>query len=101
MQTSQSFEEFYSYYLSEHTDRRNRFLHFLGGWLVLAVCAVSVVYGAWVLVYAPILGYAPAWFGHFAFEKNKPATFRNPLWSLIAFWLMFWQMLVGRLAILD
>lgn len=98
MQSCQRFEDFYPVYLSEHTDRRNRFLHFLSGWLVLAVCALSLAAGAWILLYVPIVGYVPAWFGHFVFEKNKPATFRNPIWSLVAFWVMFWQMLVGRLA---
>lgn len=98
MQSYQSFDDFYSAYLSEHTDRRNRFLHLVGGWLVLALCASSAVAGPWVLVYAPVVGYVPAWIGHFVFEKNKPATFRNPVWSFLSFWIMFWQMLVGRLA---
>jgi len=92
-----SFREFYPFYLSEHSDRNCRRLHFVGSTLVLAVVAVAAATGdaRWLLL-APVFGYGFAWVGHFAFEKNRPATFKQPLYSLAGDWVMYWDILRGR-----
>jgi hypothetical protein len=48
---------------------------------------------------APVAGYGFAWIGHFAFEKNRPATFRHPLYSLMGDWVMYWDVLRGKVKI--
>jgi hypothetical protein len=92
-----SFREFYPYYLGEHRDRTCRRLHFTGtsfaiGFIVLAARSGN----AWWLLAALVAGYAFAWVGHFFFEKNRPATFTYPLWSFMGDWVMWRDMLVGR-----
>lgn len=93
-----SFSEFYPYYLDEHKDRNCRRLHFVGSALVLLVLATAVVTQAWLWLLAlPVIGYGFAWVGHFVFEKNRPATFKHPLYSLMGDWVMFRDMLIGRI----
>jgi hypothetical protein len=93
-----SFREFYPFYLSEHRNRTCRRLHFIGSCCVLVVVAVVLAgASAWWLLLLPVIGYGFAWVGHFAFEKNRPATFRHPLYSLAGDWVMFWQILSGKL----
>ncbi|RFA27201.1 hypothetical protein CAI21_15245 [Alkalilimnicola ehrlichii] len=90
----QSFGEFYPYYLSEHRDRTCRRLHFVGSLLVLALIAYAVISANWwSLLLIPVVGYGFAWVGHFFFERNKPATFKYPLYSLIGDWVMFGDIL--------
>jgi hypothetical protein len=93
-----SFAAFYPEYLREHSNRTCRRLHFAGSVLVLAAIAAAIATRdpRW-LIAAPILGYGLAWTGHFVFEKNRPATFRRPLYSLIGDWVMFRDMLIGRI----
>ena len=94
----QSFREFYPYYLKEHRNLTCRRLHFIGSWLVLALLAYSLFSGVlWTLLLVPVVGYGFAWVGHFFFEHNKPATFRYPLYSLMGDWVMFKDILLGRL----
>ncbi|HTS53671.1 MAG TPA: DUF962 domain-containing protein [Burkholderiales bacterium] len=97
-QTYASFREFYPFYLSEHRDRTCRRLHFVGTSLGLA-CVVTAVAtaNAWFVLLGLVLGYALAWVGHFFFEKNRPATFRHPLYSFAGDWVMFRDILVGRI----
>ncbi|MEX1826618.1 Mpo1-like protein [Luteibacter sp. CQ10] len=92
-----SFGEFYPYYLGEHADVRCRRLHFAGSCVVLLVLALAVLTGrpAWLWL-APVAGYGFAWIGHFVYEKNRPATFRHPLYSLMGDWRMFFDILRGR-----
>jgi len=92
-----TFREFYPFYLSEHADRNCRRMHFAGSMLVLVVIAAACVTGElrWLWL-APLFGYGLAWIGHFAFEKNRPATFSHPLYSFAGDWVMFLDILRGR-----
>jgi hypothetical protein len=93
-----TFREFYPFYLSEHRHPVCRRLHFAGSALVLmAIAAALVTLNAWWLAAAPVVGYGFAWIGHLFFEKNRPATFRYPLYSFIGDWVMFGQILRGKL----
>lgn len=93
-----SFRDFYPFYLSEHANRVSRRLHFIGSCGVLVLIAVAILQGnAWWLLAALACGYGFAWIGHFFFEKNRPATFQHPLYSLMGDWVMFWQILTGKL----
>ncbi|WP_338519959.1 DUF962 domain-containing protein [Alteromonas gracilis] len=95
-----SFKEFYPFYLNEHSDATCRTLHFVGSWLVLAVIAMSIYLGNYALLWLiPVVGYGFAWVGHFFFEKNKPATFKHPLYSLIGDWVMFKDILIGKVSL--
>jgi hypothetical protein len=95
-----SFREFYPFYLNEHSDIRCRRMHFAGSTLVLAVITLALVTGnAWWLWLAPVAGYGFAWGGHFFFEKNRPATFRHPLYSLMGDWVMFKDICIGRISL--
>ena len=97
--TYQNFREFYPYYLSEHEDVNCRRLHFLGSWLVLIALALGIFISPWWLLAMPLVGYGFAWLGHFLFEKNRPATFKYPLYSLLGDWVMFGDILRGRVKI--
>jgi hypothetical protein len=92
-----AFRDFYPFYLTEHSNRTSRRLHFVGTAGVLAFVAFALVTrdARW-LIGAPLCGYGFAWLGHFMFEKNRPATFRHPLYSLIGDWVMFFDVLRGR-----
>lgn len=95
-----TFREFYRFYLSEHANRNCRRLHFVGTSLVIGVVAAAISSGnAWWLALAPLAGYGFAWVGHFAFEKNKPASFKRPLYSFIGDWVMYWDILRGRVTL--
>ena len=93
-----TFREFYPYYLSEHRNPTCRKLHFAGSTLVLLLLVAAIATQRWALLWLlPIAGYGFAWVGHFAFEKNRPATFRYPLWSFAGDWVMYAQLLTGRI----
>ncbi|RJG05706.1 DUF962 domain-containing protein [Noviherbaspirillum cavernae] len=93
----ESFADFYPVYLSEHSNRTCRELHFVGSTLAL-ICLVVLALTAnpWWLLGALACGYGFAWLGHLAFEKNQPMTFKHPLYSLMGDWVMYWQMLTGQ-----
>tara|TARA_R110000868_G_scaffold62922_4_gene189866 strand:+ start:35 stop:340 length:306 start_codon:yes stop_codon:yes gene_type:complete len=94
----QSFSEFYPYYLSEHQNLVCRRLHFVGSLLILCVLAYSLTTQQWQwLILLPFLGYGFAWVGHFFFEHNRPATFTYPFYSFLADWVMFKDILLGRI----
>jgi hypothetical protein len=95
-----SFREFYPFYLSEHSHRICRRLHFAGSLLVIAVVLVAIATrdARWLWL-APVIGYGFAWVGHFFFEKNRPATFKHPLYSLAGDWVMFWDILRRRVSL--
>ena len=92
----QTFSEFYSFYLSEHRDARCRRCHFLGTTLAIAAVVMALTVNPWFWLAAPFLGYGFAWIGHFGFEKNRPATFQYPLYSFLGDWVMFRDMITGR-----
>jgi len=93
-----SFREFYPYYLDEHRHRTCRRLHFVGSALVVLILLAAALTGHWRWLWLlPLAGYGFAWVGHYVFEKNRPATFKHPLYSLLGDWVMFWQMLRGKL----
>ena len=92
------FWQFYDYYLTQHANPVSRTLHFVGSTLVLvALAAVLATQAWWGFVLLPVIGYGFAWVGHFGFEKNKPATFGHPFWSLASDYVMWWQMLTGKI----
>ena len=92
-----SFAEFYPFYLSEHSNRTCRRLHFAGSSLGLVSLGLAFATGRpwWILV-GLLCGYAFAWIGHFGFEKNKPASFKRPLYSLLGDWVMYRDIWLGK-----
>ncbi|BCG23442.1 MULTISPECIES: Mpo1-like protein [Pseudomonas] len=93
-----SFAEFYPYYLQEHSNDVCRRLHYVGSLLVLSILAYALVTQQWLWLLAlPVAGYGFAWVGHFVFEKNRPATFKYPLYSLMGDWVMLKDAFTGRI----
>ena len=93
-----TFAEFYPFYLSQHQNKVCRQLHFVGSSLVLGLLAAYVLHGQlYFLIAMPVAGYGFAWVGHFFFEKNRPATFTYPFYSLMGDWVMYWDLLTGNL----
>lgn len=93
-----SFSEFYPFYLSQHAHPACRSLHFVGTLAVIVTAALAAATGRWALLWLmPVCGYGFAWLGHLLFEKNRPATFDYPLYSLLGDFLMFAQILTGTL----
>jgi hypothetical protein len=94
-----TFADFYPFYLSEHSNRTSRRLHFVGSSIALVLLALAVwTHSWWLVVVALLEGYAFAWVGHFFFEHNKPATFRYPLLSFMGDWRLWWDIVRGRIA---
>ncbi|MCH8686112.1 DUF962 domain-containing protein [Pedomonas mirosovicensis] len=94
----ETYDEFFLYYLREHARPATRRWHYAGTALVILAAAAILATGH--LIWLPILllaGYGPAWISHFFIEKNRPATFRHPFWSLISDFRMFGLWLTGRL----
>ena len=89
----QCFADFYPFYIKEHQNATSRILHVVGTGLVLSELIVLFALSAPVYFYIvlPLTGYGFAWVGHFFFEKNRPATFRYPFWSLRGDFLLFWE----------
>ncbi len=93
-----SFREFYPFYLGEHKNRTSRRLHVTGTLLALTLAAAALASGRLALLWAvPLAGYAFAWVGHFFFERNRPATFTHPLYSLRGDFRMAYEVLTGRI----
>ncbi len=93
-----SFSEFYPFYLSEHANPTCRRLHVIGTTLVIAVVISAVAtQNWWLLLLQPVIGYGFAWVGHFFFEKNRPATFKNPFYSLWGDFVMWKDVLTGKI----
>ncbi len=92
-----TFEEFWPHYLGEHRHPLNRALHFAGTSLVYVIAAMAIFRAPRFFFLAPVVGYGFAWVGHFLVERNRPATFTYPLWSLRGDFRMHARMLTGRL----
>jgi hypothetical protein len=94
----ETYAEFWDFYVAEHRQPLTRLLHFVGTSLGLVLLVWILRTGSWL--YLPVcfvVGYAFAWFSHFVIEKNKPATFKYPLWSFISDYKMMFYMLTGRM----
>ena len=100
MQTKKytSLKAFYPFYLTEHRSPISRALHFVGTGLFITLFISAFLTQNWIfLLYCPIVGYGFAWIGHFFFEKNKPATFQYPLYSLASDFIMFYHMITFQI----
>jgi len=94
-----AYRDFWPYYLREHANPRTRRIHFFGtGLAMLALFGALVTLNPWLLLAALLSGYGPAWYAHFFVEKNRPATFKYPVWSLVSDFRMAGLWALGRLA---
>lgn len=90
--TYTTFWDFYPYYLTEHARPINRAMHFVGTTLVIACFTIAVLLdNFWLFLLIPICGYGFAWAGHFMLEKNRPATFKYPFYSLASDFVMYYH----------
>lgn len=95
-----NYKEFYTFYLAEHSNKTCRLLHVIGTTIVLSLLFTAIYHSIpKLLVLIPVAGYGFAWVGHFFFEKNKPATFKYPFWSLISDFKMYFDILSGKIAL--
>ncbi len=95
----ESYRDFWPYYLQEHAKPATRGVHYFGTGLAVTSLAAALVTGVWWLgLVALVAGYGPAWFGHFVIEKNRPATFTYPFWSLISDFRMAFTWATGGLS---
>ena len=93
-----TFWDFYPYYLTEHSLPINRTLHFIGTGIVISLLIAGIVTGRpLVFICIPFAGYGFAWVGHFFLEKNRPATFTYPFYSLASDFVMFYHILTGQI----
>jgi hypothetical protein len=93
-----TFESFYPYYLSEHSNRTCRRLHFIGSILIVAAFSYVVLTRFWLgLLALPVIGYGFGWIGHAFFEKNVPTTSTYPVYSFCGYWRMVKDIAIGRL----
>jgi hypothetical protein len=98
--SASTFQEFYPLYLAEHSNRMCRRLHFVGSSAALG-CIIMLIgtrQPVWLL-YGLLAGYSFAWVGHFFIEKNKPASFKRPLYSFMGDWKMYWQIWQNKITI--
>ena len=93
-----SFKEFWPFYVAEHSKPGTRWMHLIGTVMGGVVMIYFIIYGPWWLFPLGLIpGYGAAWFAHFVIEKNKPATFRYPLWSFMGDYKMIAMMVTGRI----
>ncbi|MCU1350018.1 MAG: uncharacterized protein JWO56_3048 [Acidobacteria bacterium] len=92
-----SFADFWPYYVRAHARSQTRLLHAIGSTLALVMVGVALAVDLRLLIAAPLIGYAFAWYAHFFVEHNKPATFGHPFYSLFADYRMLFLMMAGRM----
>lgn len=98
MRAHTTFRSFWPYYLREHARPATRYWHYVGSTLaVLVLLGALATQTWWALLAVPVSGYFFAWVSHAFVERNKPATFTYPLWSLVSDYRMFGLFLAGRL----
>lgn len=94
-----SLKEFYPYYLSLHKKRGTRLMHAIGlSMALVCVGAFFAIWNPWLILMGIVLGYVPAWLSHFLIEKNRPATFAYPFYSIVSDFMMYKDILDGGLA---
>lgn len=92
------FKVFYKFYLKEHSNKMNRILHFTGTSLLLMILINALLTSEYInILYCPLIGYGLAWIGHYRFEKNRPTTFKYPIYSFAADFVMWWQLLTKKI----
>eukprot|EP00762_Andalucia_godoyi_P002585 ANDGO_03410.mRNA.1 hypothetical protein DICPUDRAFT_151843 len=92
-----SLQEFYPFYIGEHSKPLTKLFHFIGTFLVICIFLFSMwTENLGYLIYMPVAGYSFAWASHFFIEQNKPATFKYPTYSLASDFIMFYELLVGK-----
>ena len=93
-------KEYYKHYLTLHQNKTCRLLHFLGQWVTIFFAWFVISNWHWYfLPLIPFVIYPFAWSGHYFFEKNKPAAFSNPLYAKISDWMMFRDIILGKVKI--
>ncbi|MGZ5494903.1 MAG: Mpo1-like protein [Thermoanaerobaculia bacterium] len=93
----ESFADFWPYYVRQHSQPLTRILHAAGSVLAVAMVGLAFAINLWLLLAVPVVGYAFAWYAHFFVERNRPATFGHPLYSLLADYRMVFLMMAGRM----
>ncbi|WP_086929772.1 DUF962 domain-containing protein [Agarilytica rhodophyticola] len=97
MNRYQSFNEFWPFYVHEHSKAHTRNMHFVGTLLSIIALLFALFYSFELILLAPLAGYSFAWISHFFIERNRPATFKYPFWSLMADYKMFFLMCRGQM----
>ncbi|OUW20179.1 MAG: hypothetical protein CBD21_05015 [bacterium TMED161] len=93
-----SFSDFYTYYLKEHENPLTKMFHFIGTIFVFILFSFFIITLNYLYLFLlPIFGYSFAWLSHFFIEKNKPATFKYPFYSLLGDFRMFFEILTGKI----
>jgi hypothetical protein len=93
-----SYEDFWPFYLTQHSKPSTRAWHFVGtSFVFIFILLTLYTQNYWLLILAPVTAYALAWISHFFIEGNKPATFGHPVWSLRADFRMYRLILLGKL----
>ncbi|RXI96146.1 DUF962 domain-containing protein [Anaerobacillus alkaliphilus] len=98
MKEFKNYQEFWPFYLTQHSKKETRAWHFVGTTFVFICIALAIILGnSWIVLLAPVIAYSFAWISHFFIEGNKPATFGHPFWSLRADFQMYFFTLFGKL----
>ena len=93
-----TFREYYKYYLTLHKNKWTRRMHVLGQLVTIGYVVAAFYLQIWLLLlFTPFIVYPFAWTGHYVFEKNKPAAFKNPLWAKVCDWIMLKDWILGRI----